>query len=319
MNRVSDIGARTLDELKARVGHRLDMDIVDYRVAGGKLAVISIAYDHRAGEPSASDISDFVVRGFGGKIVPHMGTCRLHAHANAVTMQVTAAQICRPAEDKKRMAHVGGNRYLEASTKEVWEIEDNEGTPALYRVAEEDLNSILHAKYRTSTRTASTIAMLNSLRGDGAAMAMPGANVLFFSQNGDETVGKVMGAPDEHGWVPVVVTGEESVTKIHRDQIVEVVTSPELDVNTKAMLKEYYAKAFGDSEYAQQLVSGSVTGRKEDLLAFLVDTNVMDPSSAIAWVNTLRMTPQKVFKAKHVLAEYNGTGYTWEVDIDEVK
>ncbi len=316
-------GARALDIIRNEVGHRLDLILADYRMAGDSLATASVSYDQRVGEPSGQEIQDFVIKSFGGTITPHMSTCNIHRHAQAVTLNVSLARVSRPASETNRMVPVGPRRYVEASTKEVWEIEDNDGVPALFRIAEDDLSSILDKKRTATSRVAGTRALIANLQQDGRVLAVPGANVAFYTaSDGLERVGKVMGEADQHGYIPVRVTDEDHNTRIHQNQITAMLTTAELDGNTKSALQEYYAKAFGDAGYAADLVEEkSIAGTRDELVAFLVKSGAMNPTSAIAWTDTLRMVPNEIRTCgpnQMILSTYNGFGYEWQVDLERV-
>ena len=325
MQTINDrLGARIAAKLQSDVGHRADLHLADYRKAGDNLATICIAFDAGVGRPDVQDIKDYVTIGFKGRLSPHMSTLRLHADVNALTMNVSQARPSRPYKDVEAMVPNGPGRFIEASTNDVWEVEDNEGTPALYRVAEEDLDAILEArKQSASGRFASTRARIASIMDTGRVLAVPGANVLFFTDTGEEKVACVMSEADDHGQVSVRITGQEENIRIHENQIHEMLTTAELDANTKKLLTDYYTEAFGDAGYAQQLVSENVvTGPKEELVAFLTTAGAMDAHKAQAWADTLRISTGKVLTAgpnDMILARYNGFGFEWQVDMEKAE
>lgn len=317
------LGARLASKLQQNVGYRADMHLSDHRMAGADLANICIAYDAGVGRPSVQDIQDFITASFNGQVIPHMSTTRIHTANSAITLNVSQAAPCRDLKDREAMVPVGVNRYVEAATNDVWEVQDNEGTPALYRVAEEDLDEILRVRReQTTSRYASSKARLAKVMDDARVMVIPGADVLFFNQHGEEKVGRVMSEPDDHGYFSVTITGQEKGTRIHENQVHEMVRTAELDANTKKLLLDYYSQVFG-AEYANKLVQEHVsTGTKEELVAFLTESGVANPHQAIAFVDTCRInsgTVATVGNNDMVLARYNGTGYEWQVDIEKAE
>lgn len=322
---ISDrIGARVAAKLASDVGHRADFHLSDFRMAGSDLATIAVGFDAGIGRPNVQDVSDYITKAFEGNLAPHMSTLRLHADANALTVNVSQTRPCRDHKDIEQMIPNGPGRFIEASTRCVWEVEDNDGTPALYRVAEDDLNAILdHRMNSVSSRYASSTARIAKLIDSGRVMAVPGANVMFFSEGGKELVGCVMSEPDNHGYLSVTITGQESTTRVHENQIHEMLTTAALDANTKKVLNDYYTEAFGDAGYASQLTNETVvSGNKDELVAFLGRSGVMDARKALAFVDTLRITPNKVATAgpnDMILAQYNGIGYNWQIDMEKAE
>jgi hypothetical protein len=319
MSVVDRIGARMADALSSRVGYRSDFSLCDHRMAGPSLALVAVAYDPGVGKPNTQDIQDFVFRAFDGRLMPHMASTRLHPERKAFVTRVSSVRISREHKDIEKMMSLGGNRFIEASTKEIWEVEDNGGVLALYRVAEEDLETLLNER-RGRQRFANARVSLDSLVEPGKVLATPGAQVLFYSEMGEEKVATVMSEADERGNVGVRVTGQKADLRIHENQIHEMLTTAELDADTKKKLKDYFTEAFGDAEYAQDLVTAkTIVGTKDQLVGFLTEANLMNPAEALAWTDTLRIARGKVFRTgphNMILACYNGNGYEWEVDAE---
>jgi len=322
-NAVDRIASRVASRIATDVGHRADLSLIDTRMAGSDLATVLVAFDKGVGNPSSEDISDFITMSFKGRIRPHMGTLKIHAGSEAVSLNVTQATVTRPIDDRERMIPNGPSRFIEARSSDVWEVADNGGTPVLYRVAEEDLESILaERKLQSSMSRVGKRAVSLASLDQGRPLPVVGAQVIFFNEYGEEKVGSVQSEADAHGMIAVRITGREENSRIHVNQVAEMVASTELDQNTLGKLRQYYAEAFGDAGYAEQLTSRqSVTGGRDELVAFLVVAGAMDGASALAWADTLRIASGKVLTTgpnEMILAMHNGIGYEWQVDVDKL-
>lgn len=316
------IGARVAATMAERLGYRADFTLCDFRMAGPALAVVAVGFDPAVGKPTPQDIQDFVGRAFDGRVMPHMASTRLHSERKAFVTRVSSVRLSREHKDIEGMMPIGGNRYLEASSNEVWEVEDNSGVLALYRVAEDDLETLLNTR-KGKQRFARANISLDSLVDPGRVLAVPGSQVLFYSELGEEKVATVMSEADARGNVVVRITGQTADTRIHENQIHEMLTTAELDANTKQTLKDYFTKAFGDAQYAQELVTAkTATGTKDELVAFMTVSGMMGPSEALAWTDTMRIARGKVFRGGPsgiILALFNGNGYEWEVDVEQAE
>lgn len=322
VNRIADRIERKMAE---EIGYRSDLHFADYRMAGSDMATVGIGYTPHCGNPTSDDVERFVIRYFGGKARPHMCTARLHKDVGAVTVCVTRQRACRDVADTEKMAVIGVNRYIDASTKDLWEIEDNEGTPALYRVEGELLEDILKERQARKLVHSSAVRIAK-LIDEGSHLAIVGSQVQYLDLTGKEIVGKVMDEPDSDGYLHVQPTNSDATVRVHENQIRELLTTAETDDSTKEKLLRYFEEAFGDSEYAAELVrEAQYSGTRDELVAFLTRAGVCDADTAILFTQNLKVGQGKVEKIGPsslpglVLAMYNGNGFDWQVDVEEAE
>lgn len=316
----TNLANRLVEKMREKVPYRSDLAVADIRMAGPRMATIAIKYGHGSERPNAGDIESFITHFFGGKVHPHMATARVHSTQEAVTLNVTQSRTSTDTKALGRMASIGANRYIEAETNAIWEIEDNNGTPALYRLADEDFEAFLtERRTRQSVRGSLRIA---SLFDDGTVLAVPNSQVWYYNGN-DKVVAKVIGTPDSEGYVAVLPSESTKTTQIHVNQIRDQISTAELEDTTKSKLQKYFEEAFGDTEYARDLVREAVvSGTREDLIAFLTTSNVCDAKAAHAFAENLRIKVGDVqvigprTAPNLVLARFHGNGYEWQLDAD---
>lgn len=325
----SRLGDRLARRIATQVGFRPDLYLGDVRMAGNDLATIAVGYspdDYPA--PSVEEVTDFVIKASAGKVQPHAQTMRLHREEGAVTVNVAAARqfVALNDESRQHFAPLGGKRYLSASAQEVWELEDVEGAPVLFRVAEENLDALLATMSGSKMRSSSVrIARCQ----DSIPMVPLQAEVSFHDRAGQYRVAKVLSEPTDEGMIRIAMadTGTEAV--VHINQVEEVLRTAELDGSTKSKLESYFAEMFGDKEYAKNLVRegsaeapATITGTAEEFTGFLVDSGMYDVNAATLELDKLRRDPHKVHELGPqnipglVLGMFNGNGFEWEIDVE---
>jgi len=321
--RVSDsLGERLQARLASQVGHRPDLYLGDYRMAGSEMATIAVGFNAADfGQPSLDQVNEFIIRASLGNLRPHPVTAKVFPGEQAVLINVTQQRAFRTMADmQSEVAPLGGNRYIQAGTENVWELEDVEGVPTLYRVAEENLENLL-STMRGQLVRASAVRVARCIEG-GTHMAPIGALIGYFDREGQYRSATVMAEADSEGFVHV--RQDNDATRIHVNQIREVLRTAELEGATKTKLERYFAEMFGDKEYAKDLVrEASVqTGTEEQFVGFLTTSGMYDINAALLEVNKLKGQPGHVGRLgptnapNTVYAQYNGNGFEWEIDAD---
>jgi len=326
MTTVSDrIGERLQAKMNDRVGARPDLYLGDYRMAGANLATVAIGYNHADyGTPTTSELSEFVIKASLGRLRPHEATRRDNSGRNTITLNVVHQRPFSPfSEMQSQLAPLGGKRYLHAQTNDVWELEDQGGSPIVYRVAEENLSEVLSQMtgqliHPSTTRVAYT-------DNEGTPYPSAGTQVKFFGIDGHARLATVMSEPDREG--NMHITGEQCPPRIHVNSVTEVFRTAELDGVVQDKLEKYFAEMFGDAQYAKDLVRQASpqpqVGTGEQLVAFLTDGGLYDVNAATIALDNMKRTPGQVHRlgpqnaSSMVLAAYNGNGFEWEVDTDE--
>jgi len=315
------LGEKLSQRLSEQVGYRSDLYLGDYRMAGTQLATIGIGYDQVLGQPSGEQIEEFVIKRFQGRIRAHMSSAFAHSSQRVVTLNVTANRVSAAFDSmRQRLACIGPNRYVEAGTNAVWELEDVEGRPVVFRVAEEDLEEILK-KTRGSLARSSSVRLADCVEG-GEQLVVLNANVAYFDLNGQQRVGTVMSVPDNEGYL--TVQHDSQTNRVHYNQVREVLASEGLDGATKTKLERYFTEMFGDKDYAKDLVREAqvVTGTAEEFVAFVTTAGMMDATTALLFVDDLKREAGIVLPAGPknipglVLARWNGNGVEFQLDIE---
>ena len=306
----------------SRLGHRGDLYLADYRMAGPEMATLSISFGRGLSAPSPEEIQAYITQTLSGKLMPVMASARMHQNARCITVNVVKHRVSERIEALNRMAFIGGNRYVDAGTGSTWEVEENDGVQALYRVSKEDMETILRQRYSLAPM-AQKQASLTDILGSGNAMVIPGAQASFWNSTGEQSVGKIMAEANEGGFCPVLVTGTSAPIQVHQNMLIETMTTADLDESTKAKLQRYWEEALGDVEYARKLVrEAQAQGTREALCAFLTAGGVCDIKTALAFCDSLRSVPgtvKTVGPNDMIIGMYHGNGYTWQLDREKAE
>lgn len=308
--------AQRLDKL----GHRPDLLLSDFQMAGDGLARVAVTYTGH--QPTHEELVKFFAVGMDGKVLPHLSTAAVFPDNCAIALVVEQHRMTRPHTDSRQMVKAGPQSFIDTNTQETWAVGDNAGTPILVRLAADDLEAILAERHRRGRIVQGNRVALHQLLGRPAAMASPGAQVRVNIQGDEEVVATVMGVANSSGICPVRVHGESIDRSIHQNQINEVVKTAELDANAKEMLERYFAEAYGDASYAAELVrEASFVGDRGQFQAFLTHLDVK-PGVAVAQADLVQAKGGNVVQIDAlgipglVLGRWNGNGYEYQVNVD---
>lgn len=241
----------------AEIGHRPDMYISDFRIIDDRTAQVLLAYTDSLGGATPAELREFVKAEFQGQLIPKLSTARSHDNGGkaialaSVVLEVRAPT--RPVEDADHMKIITSNLYLDTDLNETWAVESNdEGTAYLKRISEVDIAAILEDRKARMATTANLIKFEQVLDAGRPTIG----SVVSYYEGGEFHTGKVVGIDDTSCRI---VTGDDETNRktIAYSFITEVTeVTAEEDSATQKKLQDYYAKAFGDSEYAKRLVKG---------------------------------------------------------------
>lgn len=325
----SNMAERLSLRLAQTVGHRPDLHIGEFRLAGAQMARLAIGYKGSDyGNPSAEDIETFVIRASSGRLRPLMETAKLYEEAGTAVVNVVRQREYLPYNEyANRFAKVGDKRYASIDgTQGVWTLEDNDGVPVLFREAQESLEDVLREV--EGQKLHMSHARLAKCQGEETPILTPGCEVSYTMLSGESRIGNVMGAVGSDGYL--TVQGAQGKDRIHVGQIHTVLKTADLDGGVKSKLERYFAEMFGDKKYAQDLVrEASVTGDQSEFVQFLTQSGMYGINAALVAVDQVMRAPidPKTGERKivalgpqnapaMVLAQFNGNGFEWQIDVE---
>lgn len=325
------IVAATARGISAKIAYRTDMRLADFQ-ANGDTARILIGYTARRGAPSGSDVRAFVEKGLGTGVFPLAETIKNHQEINAVSLIITKNRERKDISERQRMASVGGDRYIEASTNHTWELENSPNGPALFRTGGTDLHTLLRSK-KAQDLSHKRVSLRSVMASEGSPVALQGTQVQYVEKvTGEIYVGKVTAQADQAGKMMVLRTGATEAEEIASLQVLKVIAMDEEMMHYKEgsgdaykdKLEAYYTKAFGDAEYARKLVrgTGSMSGSSSEIQAFLA-TAGLDRDNVALFLNETRKAsgnPRCMVIAAgvcehQVVGMFTGTGYEWLIKL----
>lgn len=236
-------------------GVRGDLSIADFQKFDRSTAHVLMEYEPSLGRPRGEDIERYFHKFFDSKVTPDMVTCSIKT--NSVSLIVHLNQPMRPIEDasdsKKMTAVVANMMYLDAELGDHWEVtQDQDGKKVLARIVREDIDQIIAAKRNRMfvTKTPSVSLASVSIAKD---LLAPGMTVRAYHK-GKMVEAKIQerlkgGFRLSDGSKEFVVAGEQVMDLMQE--------AAEKGKKGGWSLEEYFAKAYGDKDYAKQLVKKS--------------------------------------------------------------
>lgn len=258
MSITKDIFARFEQKIAKHVAStrsgRFDLRLSDYEVLPGKReARILVAYSRELGVPKLSQMDEWVTSSFNGRLVLELETPRVHAEANAVMALVRTNEVLRPKEHSAKMIVVASNRYMDRD-KSIWEVRRNDGGERfLVRVADDDMDAILRER-QAQERTASLhhrVRLADVREASGNPEVEVGDRISYMFR-GILQKGEVTHVSDDQVHVKIA----QDTRKVAKENVVDIFEkSPAAKKDQTAFLTKFFTEAYGDPEFAKQLVS----------------------------------------------------------------
>lgn len=241
-------------KLSADVGHRVDLQFADARRINKTTAHFMIEYTGKT--PVSDDIADFFIRKFNAKITPFISTAKVYDETKVITVVAQILNVTRQFEDISKpgmKAVITGATYLDVPLQEVWEVQQRNGKKVLVRKVKDDIMAIVQARRSAmmednNHKTFASIAKGSLMSYLGMIEKGDRVRVMVDSKVVDA---EVLAASE--GQIKVKhASGTETVA---REAVIEVVSkNPQTAEKEKKGTEDYFSKAYGNPEYAKQLV-----------------------------------------------------------------
>ena len=265
--RLTDRLAKSLNKRMAtKVGvSRADLNLVSFKKIDKYAIMVAFCYDTTSGPIRRQHLNQYITANF-GNYQPVVDTIRRDDDNGLFSIVITAPKYTKPISEVTAMATIiEGISYCDTQLRDTWEVAKNpDGSKYLIRQEADDLSNIIAERaYRLSNK----IALSSKHNQAVAALLTPnisgiekGDRVKFFYQ------GELLeGETSSFGANTIVINpdGKDYVMEIPINNVTTLVRKSNVNKQAKKAKEiQYFTDAYGDSDYARQLVNGSVTEPK---------------------------------------------------------
>lgn len=224
---------------------RSDMFVADVQAIDSMKCNLLVGYDaHVAGAPTLSQIERFVEGRWHGRVHAQSATARLHEGEEAVSILLTIHADTRPVTDATVMRRITGNAYMDDATASIWQVYDDGTQKFLVRRADISIEEVVGSPERISRKQ----ARFDEIK-TAAAMLTTGDTVRFWDGT-MPMLGKVTSLSTDG----VGISANGKGYSVAREAVFNIVERSEGQLSSeKATLRDYYARAFGNQEFADRL------------------------------------------------------------------
>lgn len=242
------------DSLRKGAVNRFDLKLWDHQVVGPHEARVLIGYTAGMGMPKRSEVDQWVIKAFSGSVRTVLETIRPISDQTLLIAHVIKIPEVRPTSHTAAMVQVSASTFMD-DNEQVWERRKNgEGGEFIARVSKEDLDELLKAYERESKTAAVSTRPRLASAGQGDLLVEEGDQISF-TLRGMAMSGVVTAMLDDDN---LKVTANNSSFVIHSGTIFDV---KKVNAKTQKMSDEeyidFYARAYGNKDYAVELVKGT--------------------------------------------------------------
>jgi len=250
----SDMGKKLVANFAQRVAPkggtdevRPDLYLADYEKTGRASAKLLVAWAPAMEPPSVEALDNWVLAQWQGNFRSEMATVRTFPKEHVSTVIVSQFLPVRRIEDTTAMLKVSPVRYMEASTKHVWEVREGEEGKHLVRVQEDNMEELLEERRKSIRGRKGNVPTFASVRSAGNLVVDLGDTVKFYVQ-GLLKEGKVLEVKGEE----VTVAAGAKKHRVTVAAVVDVVTKdPTTVTDQKERVRAYWEKILG-KEYVDK-------------------------------------------------------------------
>lgn len=191
MSKSLTIAKRFAERMVTASGTRSDLRVTDAKDLGdGGSFKIAISYDKYLSVPKASDIRQFVLSTFKGKVTPNMATARVHDEGrhHGITLVASAKRITLKMKYAKDMVPVVAcTVFMDTKLGENWNVKTTEsGKKYLECAREEDVGKMMNLAVASATSVTAGLRLGSDVVA-GATLPEKGDVVKFFADNAQRT------------------------------------------------------------------------------------------------------------------------------------
>lgn len=227
---------------------RGDLFISDSHVIDPIKCRILVAYNQQVGDPTMKQIEDFIEYTFNGRVHAQTASARLHKAESAISFICTLHSSTRPLTDSSTLRRIAGDTFSDDNTGNIWRVVDDGEQKYLMRQTTDNIADIVEARKVHRSRHEASFGNIKT----AAPIPVVGDQVKFMSPDNVLLFGEVTKLSDDSA---VVKANGQSI-KIDRQAIVQITDRGKAEVtDQKNKLQDYWAKALGSQEFAEELTS----------------------------------------------------------------
>lgn len=251
---MSDMGKKLVANFAQRVAPkggsdeiRPDLYLADYEKTGRASAKLLVAWAPAMEAPSVESLDNWVLAQWQGHFKLELPTVRSFPKEHVSTVIISQFLPVRRIEDSTAMLKVSPLRYMEASTKHVWEVREGEDGKHLIRVQEDNMEELLEERRKAIRGRKGNVPTFASVRSAGNLVVDLGDTVKFYHE-GLLKQGKVIEIKGEE----LTVTAGIKKHRVTVAAVVDVVTKdPSTVTDQKDRVRAYWEKILG-KEYVEK-------------------------------------------------------------------
>jgi hypothetical protein len=267
---MQNMGAKIVAEAARRMAptggtdsHRLDLYLADHRKASMDASRVLIGWAPNLEIPCIEAVENWVLGQFNGMVRMEHKELRYHPQDAAISCIVAWMAPTRRMGDATKMAKVSPGRFLEAETKQVWEVRNaDDGTPYLMRTTEEDLEALLSERKAAAQGriTSSRAPRFQTLKDADGFMQVDVGDEVKFHYKGLFKQGRVQRFDGDY----VFIESGKHNFKVAAPAISEVVTKdPKTVGDYKSRVRSYWSKIF-PKEYLNKWLKAGEFSEDQD-------------------------------------------------------
>lgn len=227
--------------------HRPDLYLADNQKIATDTCRILIGWGQHAEIPATTAIENWITGSFNGMVRMDHRTLRFYPEQRAVEVVASWTTQTQPIEAAQKMARITPTRYLEAGTKQTWEVrEDSDGQRYLARLAKDNLDELL-AERRNLVKGGRSASFATIKREAGMIDLSEGDEIKFYDK-GQLKAGRVVSITGEG----ITVKSGEQTVRVAEPAITEIVTKdPKTVGDYRDKVMEYWSRVL-PKEYIQK-------------------------------------------------------------------
>ncbi len=232
----------------AGLSQRSDLFVSDHQPITPRQCKLLIGYAEGMEVPSIKNVENYIQNTYGNKLTAQTASMKSFPESHAVSVVVTLQEPTRSLADASEMVRVSANSYMDPNTDNLWEVVDNGNAKFLVRQSADDISAIVEA--RKTMRSSRKEAKFSTLK-QAAPMLSVGDHVQFLSGQGVVLRGEITSISGNR----VTISANKQSHTVDKGAVFGVDERSQKAVKEdKAILEDYWSKAFGDRAYGKKLV-----------------------------------------------------------------
>jgi hypothetical protein len=235
-------------------GIRGDISIADFQRLDEISAHLLLEYEPRQGKPTGTQVEQYFRKTFEGALKPVMASCSIKAQTISIVAKLDIpVRAFEDSADKTKMTPIlAGKMYLDNELRDNWEVMDLHGKKVLAKNSGDNIEKIIaHRRNRmfvteTPKVSLASLSSVTDFLGKG--------DTVRAYRNGEMEMLEITSAI-KGGFRVKTLTKEAKESVIAKESVLDLqAQAADKAPNEAAKLAKYYAEAFGNKQYAAEMV-----------------------------------------------------------------